>query len=671
MLTPTRVLAGKYRLGRMLGEGGMGAVYEAEHEGLGSRVAIKLLTEAGTTDPKMLARFRREAKAMGAIRHENVVTVMDTGTDDDVPFLVMELLEGESLAGMLRRERVLTPELACWIAGQILAGIAAAHAVGVIHRDLKPENVFITRASDGSHRVKILDFGISKLGDATATMNVTAEGTLLGTPNFMAPEQIRATVPIDGRVDIYAAGVILYRMVCGRLPFVGKSPEDLYRAILDARPTPPRQLRAEIPAALEELILRAIHPDRTRRYADAASFAAALREVMPTQPAAALPTPPPTTPPPGLAMERPPPTEELSQPAPQDSYITAPSGSGGYLPTPPPDTGADRQTVAASPSSMRAHEDDPLTARRRHRMRGGLWAALALLIAAGAAYVVASGRADERPGATAADGEALRFGIIRHTSPEAIERELRPLTDYLAERVGHRIELVILDNYKDVADELLTGHVDIGAMSAYSYVRAKRREPDMRLLATPVTAAGTTYEGYVLARAGEGIDELSDLADKVFCYVSEHSSSGYLYPRALFRRAGMDPDSAFEATRFSTDHAASIRMLADGACDGAAVYDSAWPKAQEQGIDPTRFTLVAKTERIPWDAYAVTGALDDSIADALAEALRGLEVGSETAERVLLDTDSRFLGFEPGDDSLYDSVRRIERYLAKEPQLAE
>lgn len=655
VFTPTRVLAGKYHLGRMVGEGGMGAVYEAEHEGLGARVAVKLLSEAGTTDPKSLARFRREAKAMGAIRHENVVTVMDTGTDDTgVPFLVMELLEGESLAGMLRRERVLDPGLACWIVSQILSGLTAAHAVDVVHRDLKPGNIFVARRDDGSHRVKILDFGISKLGDASATMNVTADGALVGTPNFMAPEQIRANVPIDGRVDLYATGIILYRMVCGRLPYVGTTSEELYRRILEARPTPPRQHRPEIPPQLEAVILKAMHPDRDQRFPTAGSFAAALREMMPTQPLAALPP----TPHPSMPITRPPPTEDIPQPA-------YPAAVDSY---------AAPATVAARPSSKRPPGASEAREPRRWPLLLALVIAVGGLVGAAITYLGTrdGGRgADEATaGAVVTEGVPLRFGIIRHKSPQEIGREMRPLTDYLAERIGRTVQLVIVDNYEDLAEELLAGEVDVGALSAYSYVRAKRRDGGLRLLGTPVTQAGATYEGYILARAGAGIDELADFEGKVFCYVSENSTSGYLYPRALFRRAGMDPDSAFKATRFTTDHAASIRALDNGACDGAAVYAAAWHDARQQDIDPARFSMVAKTERIPWDAYAVTDGLDAQTADALAAALRGLEPGSETARTVLVETGAPFVGFQVGDDSLYDSVRRIEKYLAQEPRMA-
>jgi phosphate/phosphite/phosphonate ABC transporter binding protein len=634
------VIAGKYHLGRVLGEGGMGSVYEAEHRELGAKVAVKLLSETSLTQEKSLARFRREAKAMAAIRHENVVSVMDAGTDSDgLPFLVMELLDGESLASKLRRERVLSPSLACWISCEILAGLGAAHAAGIVHRDLKPGNVFICKQTDGSYRVKLLDFGISKVWDSSGTLNVTADGALVGTPNFMAPEQVYANKPVDGRVDIYAAGVILYRMVTGTLPYVGKTTEELYRNIIDARAYRPRQVRPEVPEELESIIMRAMHPDRDQRYQTAGEFRDALKRVMPESAAA------------------------MAGHAQRPSRASKSSGGerserdAAYAPTPYKErTGPASRPVATQPAR-----------------RSWAWAAI-LLIILGAAFaaVLAYKITRDRQGQASAPieepsvvplGESIRFGITRHKNPEEIKAEMQPLLDYLEAELQRPLELVIVDNYEDLSDSLLQGKVDMAALSAYSYIRAKRKVESLRLLATPTTAAGPTYGGYVLARANTGISKLTDLRGKTFCYVSKNSTSGYLYPRALMRQHEINPDEDFSATRFTSDHTASMRTLADGTCDGAAVYDSAWFEASKHGLDPSAFTVVGTTERVPWDAYCSTDRLDSDVTEKIENALRVLSPGSARAKEVFKPGQSPFEGFIAGDDSLYDPVRSLEQYL--------
>lgn len=643
LFAPTRVIAGKYHLGRVLGEGGMGAVYEAEHRELGAKVAVKLLSEANLTQHKSLTRFRREAKAMAAIRHENVVSVMDAGTDQDgVPFLVMELLEGESLASKLRRERVLTPALAAWITCEILAGLGAAHRAGVVHRDLKPGNVFISRQSDGGYRVKLLDFGISKLGDSSATLNVTADGALVGTPNFMAPEQIYANVPIDGRVDIYATGIILYRMVTGTLPYVGKTTEELYRHVLDASPRPPRAIRPELSPELEEIILKAMSPDKDQRYPDAASFLAALQAAVPVHSVS--------------SNEQPPHFEGQSRP---EATVALPASKGHSSPYRAQAAGSASATGVVFP----------------HHAQGAkrLWpwvAAFAIVLGAVIGGVVTynitrQSRSRSLSASPSLDVKqtSIRFGITRHKDPVEIKKEMAPLLRYLETRLERPFELIIVENYEDLSDKLLDGEVSLAALSAYSYIRAKRRLDSLRLLATPSTSAGPTYGGYILSRADSGITRLQDLKGKVFCYVSQNSTSGYLYPRALFRQAGIDPDRDFAATRFTSDHAASMQTLADGACDGAAVYDAAWLEASERGLDPAAFTVVGTTERVPWDGYCVTHTIPENVADALQRALVALEPGSKLSHKVFQDGTTPFKGFIAGNDSLYDPVRSLEQYL--------
>ena len=644
VIARTRLLDGKYRLGRLIGEGGMGSVYEAEHEGLRAKVAVKLLSEHGSLDAKSVARFRREARAMGAIRHENVVSVMDTGTDEDnIPFLVMELLEGESLAAMLRRERSLSPGLSCWIASQIMSGLGAAHAQGVVHRDLKPGNIFIARQSDGTHKVKILDFGISKLGSDSATLNVTAEGALVGTPNFMAPEQITGEAPLDARVDIYAVGVLLYRMVTGRLPYVGKTPDELYRKVLAGQVTPPRRRNPDLPPELETVILKGMALDRNARYQDSASFRAALHEIAPTLPG------------------------EIP------STTDAPRLSGPLFATPQPITGdpSHGATVAAVPGAMRAagvvsgsHQAVmPTTAVSARRKRNFF-----LAVAGGALLVAIVGIIAflaARPGGKAIpDGPVLRYGVVQYSSPEKVTGQHRPIADYLQEKLDRPVELVLAADDKDLIQKLFDGDVDLAALSAYAYIRAARRNtPGLVLLAKPVTSGGPSYQGLILTRADSGVRTLEDLRGKSFCYVSPGSSSGFLYPRALMRQAGIDPDKDLGPSSFGQEHLNTLRLLDRGQCAAAAVYAKTLEDGDRAGIPSERFHQLAATERIPYDAYTMLARTPPEDVNAINAALLALEPGSPMARAVLGRAKGEIIGFTRALDTDYDSARRVEQYV--------
>ena len=263
----------------------MGVVYEALHIALGRRVAVKTLLAETGDDPQLAARFEREARAASAIGHPHIVDVFDLGrTPEGLLFMVMELLDGQSLASLLGQTPCLPLPLAINLIGQVLGGLAAAHKNGIVHRDLKPDNIFVLNTEDRPNFVKIVDFGISKMlvraapGQGVAgTGSGTAVGTVMGTPLYMSPEQVLGQVAlIDHRTDIYSTGVVLYEMLCGRTPFADESPGQVFAHILDGRYFLPRGLRPEIPLAVETAIVRALDRDMDKRF----PTAAAMREAM-------------------------------------------------------------------------------------------------------------------------------------------------------------------------------------------------------------------------------------------------------------------------------------------------------------------------------------------------------------------------------------------------------
>lgn len=268
------IVAKRYRIVRELGRGGMGAVFEAFDVNLERSVAIKFLDPNLTKSPEAIQRFQLEAIAAGRIGHENICDVRDRGvTDEGMPFIVMERLEGEELNDLVHREERLAPELAVEIVLQVLGALAAAHEKGIVHRDLKPENIFLTEDSNGKLRVKLLDFGVSRFIGETASIRLTRTGNVIGTPSYMSPEQARGRADLDQRCDIWAVGVILFEALTGTPPFGGENYNEVIANILIEEPMPPGMLVPTISEPLEAVVMRALVKDPYERYASATEFA--------------------------------------------------------------------------------------------------------------------------------------------------------------------------------------------------------------------------------------------------------------------------------------------------------------------------------------------------------------------------------------------------------------
>jgi eukaryotic-like serine/threonine-protein kinase len=295
------VLDGKLKLGKLIGAGGMGTVYEAQDLATEEPVAVKLLHPFLAAGPG-LARFRREAEAAANLRHENVVTVREFGVaEDGTAYIVMELLEGEDLRHVMGRGRLSAVQAAQTLV-EATHGLAIAHRTGIVHRDLKPENIFVCRLDGDKLRAKILDFGIAKLPSGDRDSQHTATGVALGTPHYMAPEQARGAKNIDRRVDLYALGVILYEALSGRKPHRGSSYNAILFNILHTAPEPLRKLRPDLPGPLCDVVERAMAYAPDDRFASAEALIAALAPFADgTVDLAAVQTAPVTSPRVGLA----------------------------------------------------------------------------------------------------------------------------------------------------------------------------------------------------------------------------------------------------------------------------------------------------------------------------------------------------------------------------------
>jgi serine/threonine-protein kinase len=273
------VIAGKLRIVRTLGVGGMGTVYEVKHEITAHRRALKLLHHQMAEVPGVVERFLREASAAGRIGNPHIVETFDAGRlDTGEPYIVMELLQGMSLASKLNETGPLDIATACDILLQTCDGVAAAHAAGIIHRDLKPENLFLVGPQ--LNYVKILDFGISKFDAAiTGVEGFTVEGSPIGTPFYMSPEQVRGQKTVDACTDVYALGVVLYECLTNKRPFDADNLPHLVYLISQGQYTSPSLLRPSLPRALDAIVAKALALDRSERYSSATELARAILQL--------------------------------------------------------------------------------------------------------------------------------------------------------------------------------------------------------------------------------------------------------------------------------------------------------------------------------------------------------------------------------------------------------
>ncbi len=282
------MLAGKYRVERVLGAGGMGVVVAAHHLQLDLEVAIKFLRGEALQDGEAVARFQREARSAVKLKSEHVARVLDVGTlESSSPFIVMELLDGLDLGTLIEAgERIAVGDAVDYVL-QSCEAVAEAHSLGIVHRDLKPRNLFLTSRVDGRPLVKVLDFGISKVlegaGDARV-FTLTSTTDVVGSPSYMSPEQLRSARSVDERTDIWSLGVVLYELLTGKLPFCGESVMSVVLAIAQDPPPPISALRADVPQELEAAVTRCLEKDLAKRFQSVSELAHAIERFAAPQP---------------------------------------------------------------------------------------------------------------------------------------------------------------------------------------------------------------------------------------------------------------------------------------------------------------------------------------------------------------------------------------------------
>ncbi|MEA2747168.1 MAG: eukaryotic-like serine/threonine-protein kinase [Myxococcales bacterium] len=286
MLSVGTVINERYKLEAVIGEGGMGVVFEATHLGLGRTVAVKVVRGGQSDGADAAARLVREARVVGTLRSPHVAHVLDVGEHEGEPFLVMERLHGRTVHDLVRAEGALGVEQVAALVIQACHALDDAHRHGIVHRDVKPSNMFLVADETDAVSLKIIDFGISKSLpiDADGSHNETKTGTLLGSPSFMSPEQIRSSKDVDARTDIWSLGIVMYFLLTAKKPFEAESLLDLMTSVVHETPPRLRAIRPDVPDAVERVVLRCLAKDREDRYATAAELAHALAPFAPPVP---------------------------------------------------------------------------------------------------------------------------------------------------------------------------------------------------------------------------------------------------------------------------------------------------------------------------------------------------------------------------------------------------
>jgi serine/threonine-protein kinase len=454
------VIAGKYRIERLLGVGGMGVVVAARHEQLDQLVAIKFVRDDSLNNDEAVERFLREARSAARLRSDHVARVLDVGRlETGAPYMVMEFLDGHDLSQALTRDGPMAVDVAVGLMMQACEAVAEAHAAGIIHRDLKPENLFLTRTVGGTPKLKVLDFGVSKSARITDDPNakLTRTRATLGSPLYMAPEQMRSARDVDARSDVWALGVVLFELLTGRSPFEAETLPELCLKVVNEPPLSLAALRPMIPPSLVEVVERCLQKDRNKRFANAAELSMALA------PYSA-----------GFV-------NLFSMPAPMSAAIGSAGSPFARPEGVPPSGGPPRIASIPAAWGTERRESQQAPPKRGH---GVVWAGLAVFVGIGGAALLALRHPEPSPAPSVA---------VSPQPPASDMATSAPLPTAVLSEAPAPVELPVAPTAVEPAASASAAAPAASASSAVAHDRKPTNAPAVRPGATGVrpTATGT------------------------------------------------------------------------------------------------------------------------------------------------------------------------------------
>lgn len=658
----------RYEVIDRLATGGMAEVFiccERGHAGLERLVVVKRILPHLAVHAAFVEMFLAEARWVARMNHPNIVQVYELGEDGGTPYLAMEYVPGSSVRDVVVaaiEQQVPTPVgAALSIIAQACAGAHAAHELtdpsghplGLVHRDISPHNLMVT--AEG--HTKLLDFGIAKATEVADLDDKTRTGALKGKVHYMAPEQCKQEA-LDRRADVFALGVVVWELLAQERLFKRDSELDAMQAIVTGDLKNLRKLRREVPVGVVDAVEKALRVRREDRYPTAAAMRAAILEAgaqaglrcdVDTVGAFVRP----------LIGELHSQREAGFRAAAVERTRATPADSGlseeATLVDKPPKRDGAPALPATLPTAAVPRPPPPPT-RRPWRIPRAALAAVVILALGVAAFLVA-----KRVMRLSQPGLVMAWAPIAER--DMLIADVQPLIGYLEDELGRPIDVQVTGSYDELQQRLAAGTVDIGVVPPALYVLAQHAQPDLEALAVKLVDGSTGSDGALYVDDVSGITELQQLKGKRFCYADQKSTTGYVFPRAALRKAGIDPDRDV-ISHISGNHIAVLRDLAAGVCDAGAVYSGGYLAADRAGVPVQRLRQLALTGRSPQDAVCAGPKLAAGVRTQLKRALLtydGKKHGSMDSKV------ERISGFAPIRDADYDNVRAALRSDGKLP----